>query len=86
MLSFIIIHRLNGGPFEEEKPLMASRGSHDLADEEAEDLGADGEEDEEPTNTADQLDGEREIHPNNLHDNMMMQNKVELNCKLSPLR
>uniref|UniRef100_A0A3P8UQK5 MDS1 and EVI1 complex locus n=1 Tax=Cynoglossus semilaevis TaxID=244447 RepID=A0A3P8UQK5_CYNSE len=77
---------LNGGPFEEEKPLMASRGSHDLADEEAEDLGADGEEDEEPTNTADQLDGEREIHPNNLHDNMMMQNKVELNCKLSPLR
>uniref|UniRef100_A0A669C2G0 MDS1 and EVI1 complex locus n=1 Tax=Oreochromis niloticus TaxID=8128 RepID=A0A669C2G0_ORENI len=42
---------LNGGPFEEEKPLMASHRSRDLEDEEAEELGADEEEGEEPSNT-----------------------------------
>uniref|UniRef100_A0A3Q3W5N5 C2H2-type domain-containing protein n=1 Tax=Mola mola TaxID=94237 RepID=A0A3Q3W5N5_MOLML len=31
---------INGGPFEEEKPLMASHGSHDLEDEDGEELVA----------------------------------------------
>ncbi|XP_030008887.1 histone-lysine N-methyltransferase MECOM isoform X4 [Sphaeramia orbicularis] len=82
---------LNGGPFEEEKPLMASRGSRDLEDEEAEDLGADEEEGEEPSSTPGKPEGE--VLPGNLSDDVIQDemdfsesNDLNLNCKSSPAR
>uniref|UniRef100_A0A671XUW8 MDS1 and EVI1 complex locus n=1 Tax=Sparus aurata TaxID=8175 RepID=A0A671XUW8_SPAAU len=81
---------LNGGPFEEEKPLMASRGSHDLEDEEAEDLGADEEEGEDPSNTSGKQEGE--ALPGSLSDDIQDEmdftgpNDLDLNCKSSPRR
>ncbi|XP_033970493.1 histone-lysine N-methyltransferase MECOM isoform X6 [Trematomus bernacchii] len=82
---------LNGGPFEGEKPLMASRGSRDLEDEEAEDLGADEEEGEEPGS----LPGKQEDEalPSSLADDIIQDemdfsapNDLNLNCKTSPRR
>uniref|UniRef100_A0A8C4GE61 MDS1 and EVI1 complex locus n=1 Tax=Dicentrarchus labrax TaxID=13489 RepID=A0A8C4GE61_DICLA len=81
---------LNGGPFEEEKPLMASRGSRDLEDEEAEELGADEEEGEEPSNTPGKPEGE--VLPSSLSDDIQDEmdfngpNDLNLNCKTSPGR
>lgn len=82
--------RLNGGPFEEEKLLMASHGSRDLEDEEAEDLGADEEEGEDPSNTSGKPEGE--ALPGSLSDDIQDEmdftgpNDLELNCKTSPRR
>ncbi|KAM7413353.1 hypothetical protein PAMA_020644 [Pampus argenteus] len=80
---------LNGGPFEEEKPLITNRGSHDLEDEEAEELGADEEEGEEPSNTPGKAEGE--MLPSNIsimQDEMDFSgpNDLNLNCKSSPRR
>ncbi|KAM9853768.1 histone-lysine N-methyltransferase MECOM [Aulostomus maculatus] len=82
---------LNGGPFEEEKPLMASHGSRDLEDEEVEELGADEEEGEEPNNTPSKPEGE--ILPSNISDDIIQDemdfsesNELNLNCKISPRR
>ncbi|KAM3875570.1 MDS1 and EVI1 complex locus protein EVI1-A [Diretmus argenteus] len=82
---------LNGGPFEEEKPLMASRGSRDLEDEEEEELGADEEEGEEPSDTPGKPEGE--VLPSNLDDDIIQDEMdfngpkdLDLNCKTSPRR
>ncbi|XP_067362924.1 histone-lysine N-methyltransferase MECOM isoform X4 [Channa argus] len=82
---------LNGGPFEEEKPLMASHGSRILEDEEAEELGADEEEGEEPSSTSGKPEGEE--LPSNLSDDIIQDemdfngsNDLNLNCKTSPRR
>ncbi|KAM8853555.1 histone-lysine N-methyltransferase MECOM isoform 2-T2 [Synchiropus picturatus] len=72
---------LNGGRFEDEKTPMNSHVSHDLEDE-AEDLGAD-EEMEETRNAPVKADGE--LLPGNITDDIM-QDQVELSCKLSPRR
>lgn len=82
--------RINGGPFEEEKPLMASHGSRDLEDEEAEELGADEEEGEEPGNTPGKPEGE--ALPSSLNDDIQDEmdlsgpKDLKLNCKTSPRR
>ncbi|XP_060929273.1 MDS1 and EVI1 complex locus protein EVI1-A isoform X4 [Limanda limanda] len=80
---------LNGGQFEEEKPLMASHGSRDLEDEEAEELGADEEEGDEPSNASGKPEGE--VLPSNLSDDVTQEemdftgpNDLNLNCKTSP--
>ncbi|XP_035512456.1 histone-lysine N-methyltransferase PRDM16 isoform X4 [Morone saxatilis] len=79
---------LNGGPFEEEKPLMASHGSRDLEDEEAEELGADEEEGEEPSNTPGKPEGK--VLPSSLSDDiqdeMDFNGPNDLNLKTSPGR
>lgn len=78
---------LNGGPFEEEKPLM----SRDLEDEEAEDLGADEEVGEELRKPAGKPEGQSP--PGNLSDDGAQEemdfsktNDLSLNCKTSPRR
>ncbi|XP_029373155.1 histone-lysine N-methyltransferase MECOM isoform X2 [Echeneis naucrates] len=79
---------LNGGPFEDEKPLMASHGSRDMEDEEAEELGADEEEGEETSNTPRKAEGE--VLPTNLSDGIQDEmdftgpKDLNLNCKTSP--
>uniref|UniRef100_A0AAX7UZ21 MDS1 and EVI1 complex locus n=1 Tax=Astatotilapia calliptera TaxID=8154 RepID=A0AAX7UZ21_ASTCA len=82
---------LNGGPFEEEKPLMASHRSHDLEDEEAEELGADEEEGEEPSNTPEK--SESKVLQSDLDDPIIQDemdlsepNDLNLSCKTSPRR
>ncbi|XP_005944731.1 histone-lysine N-methyltransferase MECOM isoform X11 [Haplochromis burtoni] len=82
---------LNGGPFEEEKPLMASHRSHDLEDEEAEELGADEEEGEEPSNTPEK--SESKVLQSDLGDPIIQDemdlsepNDLNLSCKTSPRR
>lgn len=81
---------MNGGPFEEEKPLMASHGSHDLEDEEAEELGADEEEGDEPSSLAGKAAGE--VLPSSLSDEVPDEmdlsgpKDLKLNCKTSPRR
>uniref|UniRef100_A0A3Q1HEA6 MDS1 and EVI1 complex locus n=1 Tax=Anabas testudineus TaxID=64144 RepID=A0A3Q1HEA6_ANATE len=82
---------LNGGPFEEEKPLITSHVSHALEDEEAEQLGADEEEGEEPSSTSGKPEGEE--LPSNLSDDIIQDemdftgpNDLNLNCKTSPRR
>ncbi|KAK7883353.1 hypothetical protein WMY93_029527 [Mugilogobius chulae] len=82
---------LNGGPFEEEKPLMSSRGSHDLEDEEAEDLGAEEEEGEEPKEPTSKPDSQSPC--GNLSDDTAQEemdfsqsDDLNLNCKTSPQR
>uniref|UniRef100_A0A3Q3L0A6 MDS1 and EVI1 complex locus n=1 Tax=Mastacembelus armatus TaxID=205130 RepID=A0A3Q3L0A6_9TELE len=82
---------LNGGVFEEEKPLMASHGSRDLEDEEVEELGADEEEAEDTTNTSGKPGGE--VLPSNLSEDVIQDemdftgpNDLNLNCKTSPRR
>ncbi|XP_063763769.1 MDS1 and EVI1 complex locus protein EVI1-A isoform X2 [Eleginops maclovinus] len=82
---------LNGGPFEEEKPLMASRGSRDLEDEEAEELGADEEEGEEPGSLPGKQEDEalpRGLGDDTIQDEMDFSgpNDLNLNCKTSPRR
>ncbi|XP_042153208.1 histone-lysine N-methyltransferase MECOM isoform X17 [Oncorhynchus tshawytscha] len=82
---------LNGGPFEEEKPLMASQGSRDLEEGEGEELGA--EEEEEEGEQSDSAAGKPrdEAPPSNLDDDII-HNEIEfdgpsdldLNCKTSP--
>uniref|UniRef100_A0A3Q3J5J5 C2H2-type domain-containing protein n=1 Tax=Monopterus albus TaxID=43700 RepID=A0A3Q3J5J5_MONAL len=81
---------LNGGPFEDKKPLMTSHGSHDLEDEEAEDLVAD-EKGDEPSNTCGKQEGQ--VLPSNLSDDIIQDeidftgpNDLNLNCKTSPRR
>ncbi|XP_042153203.1 histone-lysine N-methyltransferase MECOM isoform X12 [Oncorhynchus tshawytscha] len=84
---------LNGGPFEEEKPLMASQGSRDLEEGEGEELGA--EEEEEEGEQSDSAAGKPrdEAPPSNLDDDII-HNEIEfdgpsdldLNCKTSPRR
>lgn len=82
--------RINGGPFEEDKPLMATHGSHDLEDDEAEDLGADEEEAEEASNTPRNVEGEA-LH-SSLGDDIQEEmdlsgpKDLTLNCKTSPRR
>ena len=86
LIKFLVC-RLNGGPFEEEKPLMASHGSRDLEDEEVEELGADEEEGEEPSNTPGKP--EAEMLPSNIMQDEMDfsgPNDLNLNCKTSPRR
>ncbi|XP_071386190.1 histone-lysine N-methyltransferase MECOM isoform X6 [Centroberyx affinis] len=82
---------LNGGPFEEEKPLMTSHASRDLEDEEGEELGADEEDGDEPSDTPGKPEGE--VLPSNLDDDIMQDemdfngpNDLDLNCKTSPRR
>lgn len=86
-----LVCRLNGGPFEEEKPLMASHRSRDLEDEEAEELGADEEEGEEPGNTPEK--SESKALQSNLSDAIIQDemdlsepNDLNLSCKASPKR
>lgn len=86
-----LVHRLNGGLFEEEKPLIASHGSADLEEEEGEELGADEEEGEEPSDTPGKP-GDDAL-PSNLDDDVIQDemdfdgpNDVDLNCKTSPRR
>ncbi|KAM8904343.1 histone-lysine N-methyltransferase MECOM isoform 1-T1 [Spinachia spinachia] len=76
---------LNCGPFEEEKPLRASHGSRDLEDEEAEELGADGDEGVEPSNTSGKP--EDKVLPGGLGEDIV-QDEMDfgLNCKTSSLR
>ncbi|XP_028319742.1 MDS1 and EVI1 complex locus protein isoform X3 [Gouania willdenowi] len=77
---------LNGGSFDEEKPLLASHGSHDLEDEDAEELGADDEEAEEPSNVHDKQEGK--ILPSSHSD--IKQDGMDFSdpniCKTSPRR
>ncbi|XP_035767541.1 histone-lysine N-methyltransferase MECOM isoform X10 [Neolamprologus brichardi] len=82
---------LNGGPFEEEKPLMGSHRSRDLEDEEAEELGADEEEGEEPSNTPEK--SESKVLQSDLGDPIIQDemdlsepNDLNLSCKTSPRR
>ncbi|KAM9318650.1 MDS1 and EVI1 complex locus protein EVI1-A [Pholidichthys leucotaenia] len=81
---------LNGGPFEEEKPLMASHSSRDLEDEEAEDLGADEEEGEEPSSTPEKTEGKTlasNLNDDNLQEDMdFSEPNLNLSCKSSPRR
>ncbi len=70
---------------------MASHGSQDLEDEEVEELGADEEEGEEPSNTPGKP--EDEVLPSGLSDDIMQDemdfsgpNDLNLNCKTSPRR
>lgn len=82
--------RINGGPFEEDKPLMATHGSHDLEDEDAEDLGADEEEAEEASNTPGKVEGEA-LHSSLCDDipeemDLRGPKDLTLNCKTSPRR
>ncbi|XP_052379238.1 histone-lysine N-methyltransferase MECOM-like isoform X5 [Oncorhynchus keta] len=83
---------LNGGPFEEEKPLMASHGSRDLEEGEGEELGAEEEEEEEGEQSDSAAGKPRdEAPPSNLDDDII-HNEIEfdgpsdldLNCKTSP--
>ncbi|XP_014069302.1 histone-lysine N-methyltransferase MECOM isoform X14 [Salmo salar] len=84
---------LNGGPFEEEKPLMASHGSRDLdeGEGEGEELGAEEEEGEQSDSAAGKP--RDEAPPSNLDDDII-HNEIEfdgpsdldLNCKTSPRR
>ncbi|XP_012989573.2 histone-lysine N-methyltransferase MECOM isoform X7 [Esox lucius] len=82
---------LNSGPFEEEKPLMVSHTSHDLDEEEGEELG--GEEDEgEHSDSAAGKPGDEAL-PDNLDDEIIHNDidfdgpsDLELNCKTSPRR
>uniref|UniRef100_A0A8C7CXR7 MDS1 and EVI1 complex locus n=1 Tax=Oncorhynchus kisutch TaxID=8019 RepID=A0A8C7CXR7_ONCKI len=81
---------LNGGPFEEEKPLMASHGSRDLEEGEGEELGAEEEEEGEQSDSAAGKPRD-EAPPSNLDDDII-HNEIEfdgpsdldLNCKTSP--
>ncbi|XP_041731869.2 histone-lysine N-methyltransferase MECOM-like isoform X12 [Coregonus clupeaformis] len=82
---------LNGGPFEEEKPLMASHGSRDLEEEEGEELGAEEEEGEQSDSAAGKP--RDEAPPSNLDDDIIHNeiefdgpSDLELNCKTSPRR
>ncbi|XP_055751972.1 histone-lysine N-methyltransferase MECOM-like isoform X8 [Salvelinus fontinalis] len=82
---------LNGGPFEEEKPLMVSHGSRDLEEGEGEELGAEEEEREQSDSAAGKP--RDEAPPSNLDDDII-HNEIEfdgpsdldLNCKTSPRR
>uniref|UniRef100_A0A8C6SRX5 MDS1 and EVI1 complex locus n=2 Tax=Neogobius melanostomus TaxID=47308 RepID=A0A8C6SRX5_9GOBI len=82
---------LNGGPFEEEKPLLSSRASHDLEDEEAEDLGADedeGEELKEPSMKPDSQSPRGNLSDDAAQEEMDFSesNGLNLNCRTSPRR
>ncbi|XP_077579083.1 MDS1 and EVI1 complex locus protein EVI1 isoform X6 [Stigmatopora nigra] len=79
---------VNGTEFEEKALLMARHGSHDLEDEEAEELGAD-EEGEEPSN----IKPQDKISPSNISDDIMQNelnfsqaNDLSQNLKNSPKR
>uniref|UniRef100_A0A8C6NU32 MDS1 and EVI1 complex locus n=1 Tax=Nothobranchius furzeri TaxID=105023 RepID=A0A8C6NU32_NOTFU len=81
--------RLNGGPLEDGKPLMASHGLQDLEDEEVEDLEADDEEAEEPSSEK----RESNLHPSSLSDDIIQDemdfselSDLNLSCKTSPRR
>ena len=70
---------------------MASHGSHDLEDEEGEELGADEEEGEEPADTPGKATDE--ALPGSLEDDIMQDdmgfnepNDLDLSCKTSPRR
>lgn len=69
---------------------MASHGSRDLEDEEAEELCADEEEGEEPSNTPGKPEGE--ALPSSLTDDIQDEmdlsgpKDLQLNCKTSPRR
>lgn len=69
---------------------MASHGSHDLEDEEAEELGADEEEGEEPSNTSAKQEGD--APPSSLSEDMQDEmdlsgpKDLKLNCNTSPRR
>ena len=71
---------------------MASHGSHDLEDEEAEDLGADEEEEaEEPSNSPEKR--EAKVLPSNLSDDVLQDdmdfsepNDLKTACETSPRR
>lgn len=70
---------------------MASHGSRDLEDEEAEELGADDDEGEELSNTTVKPEGE--MLPRNIGDDIIEDemdfsgpNDLNLNCKISPGR
>lgn len=69
---------------------MAGHGSHDLEDEEAEELGADEEEGEEPSSTPGQAEGEALASSlrDDVQDEMDLSGPkdLKLNCKSSPQR
>ena len=81
--------RINGGPFEEEKPLMTSHGSHELEDEDGDELVAE-EKGKEPGNTPEKPDGEE--LPGSLSEDVQEDSDLSgskdltLNCKTSPRR
>ncbi|XP_077422005.1 MDS1 and EVI1 complex locus protein EVI1 isoform X2 [Vanacampus margaritifer] len=82
---------VNGDPFEEEKTLlMARHGSHDLEDEEAEELAAD-EDGEEPSNIRNEPQEEK--LPSNISNDVIQDgvdfsrtNDLSQSCKISPKR
>lgn len=70
---------------------MTSHGSHDLEDEEAEDLGADEEEAEEPSDSPEKR--EAKVLPSNLCDDILQDdmdfsepNDLKTTCETSPGR
>ncbi|CAB1347762.1 unnamed protein product [Coregonus sp. 'balchen'] len=80
---------LNGGSFEEEKPLIVSHGSLDLEEGEGEELGAKEEEGEQRDSAAGKP--RDEAPPSNLDDDIIHNeiefdgpSDLELNCKTSP--
>ncbi|XP_041733664.1 histone-lysine N-methyltransferase MECOM isoform X16 [Coregonus clupeaformis] len=82
---------LNGGSFEEEKPLIVSHGSLDLEEGEGEELGAKEEEGEQRDSAAGKP--RDEAPPSNLDDDIIHNeiefdgpSDLELNCKTSPRR
>ncbi|XP_030632491.1 histone-lysine N-methyltransferase MECOM [Chanos chanos] len=81
---------MNGGHFEEEKALLPSQGSHDLEEDEGEELGGE-EEDGEQCDAAGKPGDE--APPGDLNDEVAHEdvdfgrpNDLELNCKSSPQR
>ncbi|XP_011481121.1 MDS1 and EVI1 complex locus protein EVI1 isoform X4 [Oryzias latipes] len=83
---------INGGAFEEGKPLLSSHVERDLEDEEVEDLGADEDEEaEEPGDGPDKSDAK--VLPSNLDDDITQDemdfsgaNNLKTSCNTSPMR
>lgn len=88
----LLICSINGGAFEEGKPLLSSHVERDLEDEEVEDLGADEDEEaEEPGDGPDKSDAK--VLPSNLDDDITQDemdfsgaNNLKTSCNTSPMR
>ncbi|KAM6946404.1 histone-lysine N-methyltransferase MECOM isoform 2-T2 [Aplochiton taeniatus] len=83
---------INGGPFEDEKPLLAGRVSHDQEEDEGEELGAEEEEGEERSDTPGKARDE-DLPSSHLDDDILQDdmdfdeaNHLQLSCKSSPRR
>ena len=90
-LNGLVLRRINGAHFEEDKGLIPNQESRDLEEEEGEELGAEEEEGEQSNVTGKPVDDEL---PSNLVDDDAIRdemdfdgpNDLELNCKTSPRR